>query len=165
MGQTATDTRREIEETRSELEDTVQGLRAKAGDVRAQGLRVGAIAGGGLISAGAAVAGVLLWRRRRGGAVSRAARKLPRSTRPPAVNAARGFERWLQGRSKRLERQRQELLDAFAKRVAENQVQAEKRANPVWRRAAVKAAETAATVGVTAVVRKVLQDRGARAEG
>lgn len=164
MGETAADTRREIEKTRTELEGTVHGLRDKAGDVRAKSLRIGAIVGGGVLSAGAATAAVLILMRRRGGPMTKAARRLPGRTRPPAVNAARGFERWLGGRSKRLERQREELLDVFAKRVAENQAEAEKRANPVWRRTALRAAETAATVGVTAVVRKLFEERGGRGD-
>lgn len=160
MGETAADTRREIEETRAELDGSVQQLKVRAGNVRDRSVRIGAIAAGALASAAGVAGGVLVWRRRRGGPVARAARRLPVPARPPAVSAARGFERWLGRRSRQMERQREELMDALAQRVAENQAQAQRRANPLWRRAAVKALETAATVGVTAVVRKLIETRG-----
>ncbi|HEX6539516.1 MAG TPA: hypothetical protein VF155_10080 [Candidatus Dormibacteraeota bacterium] len=162
MGETAADTRREIEETRSQLDGTIQVLRARAGGVRAKAVRGLAIAGGAVAVAGAAGAAVLVAKRRRGGSISKAARRFPRPARPPAVSAARGFERWLAVRSKRLERQRTELMDSFAKRLADNQAQAQRRANPLWRRTAARALETAATVGVTEVVRKVAVERGTR---
>lgn len=162
MGETAADARREIEETRSELGGTVRVLRARAGGVRAKAVRASAVAGGAVVLAGAAGAAALVAKRRRGGSISRAARRFPRPARPPAVSAARGFERWLAARSKRVERQRTELVDSFARRLADNQAQAERRANPLWRRAVARALETAATVGVTEVVRKVVVERGTR---
>lgn len=163
MGETAADTRQEIEETRAELDGSVRELRVRAGDVRDRGvrvaLRIGAVAAGGVVSSAAVVGAVLLWRRRRGGRVTRAARRLPVPARPPAVTAARGFERWLGRRSGRLDRQREELMDSLAQRIAENQAKAQRRANPLWRRTAVKALETGATVGATALVRRLVEDR------
>jgi hypothetical protein len=44
-------------------------------------------------------------------------------------------------------------------RVADNQAQAQRRANPLWRRAAGTALETAATVGMTALVRRAMDQR------
>lgn len=163
MGETAADTRREIEETRAELDGSVHELRTRAGEVRAKGVRIGiragAIAAGGLASSAAVVGAVVLWRRQRGGRVAQAARRLPVPARPPAVSAARGFERWLGRRTSRLDRQREELMDALAQRIAESQATAQRRANPLWRRTAAKALETGATLGATALVRMLVDGR------
>jgi hypothetical protein len=50
-------------------------------------------------------------------------------------------------------RRRDVLLDMLAKRVAERQAQAERKANPIWRRTAAKALEAGAAAGVATAMR------------
>jgi len=164
MGETAAETRREIEHTRSELGGTIEELRSRGSVVRTRVLRVAAIAGGAALTGGMAVGVVVLVRRQRGGAITQAARRLPDRTRPAALPAARATERWLSRRSQRVQAQREQLIEALSQRIAENQALAERKANPLWRRSAAKALETAATVGVTALVRRLLEERNRNAE-
>lgn len=159
MGETAADTRREIEETRRDLGTTLTALRARTVVVRGRVIRVVVVAGAAAGAAGVAVATVLVIRRRRGGAVTRAATHLPTITHDAALPFARFTDRWLAGRGQAARRQREEIVEGLSKRIAENQAHAQRRANPLWRRAAGTALETAATVGVTALVRRAMEQR------
>jgi len=54
---------------------------------------------------------------------------------------------------------------SFSAKIAENQAQADRRANPLWRRTAAKTLETAASVGVAALIRRAMSEpmsRGAK---
>jgi hypothetical protein len=132
VGETAVDTRRELEETREELDGTIAELRNRGEQARETvRRRAPLVAAGVVVVAGGAVATVLVVRsRRRSGVVPTVARTV---------------------RSRR-----DELVELVAARVAEQQARAERRANPLWRRTAAKALETAATVGVAALVRNLV---------
>jgi type VI protein secretion system component VasF len=68
-------------------------------------------------------------------------------------------------RAERARQQREQLVEAVAAKIAENQAQAERRANPLWRRTAAKTLETAASVGVAALIRRAVSEpmsRGAK---
>ena len=164
MGETTADTRREIEELRSDLDHTVQRLRARTVVVRGKVVRIGVVAGGAVASLGAVAATVIVVRRSRGGPIVKAARRLPRQAQPAAVPRARGLERWLTKRSNRVEKQREELLENLSARIARQQAQAERKANPLWRRTAARALEAAATVGGGAVINKLMSQRSRRDE-
>lgn len=69
-------------------------------------------------------------------------------------------ERWISRRA-----QREQFVEAVSAKIAENQAQAERRANPLWRRTAAKMLETAASVGVAALIRRAMSEpmsRGAK---
>jgi hypothetical protein len=55
-----------------------------------------------------------------------------------------------------LDRRREELVEALSERIAAQQARAQRKANPLWRRTAAKALETAAGVGVGALVRSLV---------
>lgn len=154
MGETAADTRTEIEQTRRRLGTTVTALRARTVVVRGRVVRVAVIAG----VAGIGVLTVVLLRRRRGGPITRAARHLPAITHDAALPVARSSDRWLTGRARAAQKQRDQLVDAVSARIAENQAQAQRRANPLWRRTAGTALETAASAGVAALVSRAASD-------
>lgn len=159
MGETAADTRREIEETRSELDGTIQELRTRSAATGRRVIKGSAVAGGVAAAAGLTALTVVLVTKRRGGPITRAARKLPPAPRSSAVPYARTADRWMQRRSRRLQQQREEFIELLSKRVAEQQAEAERRANPLWRRTLAKALETGATVGLAAVIRRLVSDR------
>ena len=158
MGKTAADTRKEIEQTRRQLTATVAALRKRTVVVRGRVVRVAAIAGGALGVAGIGAAGFVLVRRRRGGPITHAARHLPAITHDAALPIARRGDRWLTGRTRAALKQRDALVDELSMRIADNQAQAQRRANPLWRRAAATALETAASAGVAALVRRAMSE-------
>ena len=162
MGETATDTRQEIERTRRELGTTLAVLRTRTVVIRGRVVRVAMVAGAALSIAGIGVGTVVLVRRRRGGPVTRAATRLPNVTHDVALPIARSSDRWLTRRAESARRQREQLVEELAARIAENQAQAQRRANPLWRRAASTALETAASVGVAALVRRAMVEDGAK---
>jgi predicted RNase H-like nuclease (RuvC/YqgF family) len=159
MGETAADTRREIERARSELGRTIDQLRARTLVIRGRVIRSGVVAAGAAVTAGLAAAGFVRVRRSRGGSIAKAARRLPAGTHPATIPAALATERWMARRSKRLAQQREDLITGVSKRIAENQAEAQRRANPLWRRTAAKALETAVTIGASALIRRVMSDR------
>ncbi len=159
MGETAADTRREIERTRRELGTTLAQLRARTVVVRGRVVRVVAVAGAAVGATGIAVATVIVVRRRRGGPITRAAKHLPTITQGAAIPAARFSERWLRSRAQAARKQRDEIVEELSARIAENQAQAQRRANPLWRRAAGTALETAASAGVAALVRRAVSQQ------
>ena len=161
MGQAATDTRRELEQTRDDLGEHIGELRTRASRAARRSVRAGLIAAGALLTLGAsAAAGILVVRRRQPGPVTRGAKQLPRAIRQPALNAARPTDRWLQGRQRRLVQQRDELAQALADRITATQAEAERRANPAWRRALIKGAEAGASVGAAVAVRRLFGEDG-----
>ncbi len=163
MGETADDTRREIEESRRQLGATLATLRERTVVVRGHVVRVALI--GGAAAAGAAslvVATVLVVRSRRGGPITRAAKHLPAIAHDAVLPGARFSDRWLNSRTQAARRQREAIIEELSARIAENQAQAQRRANPLWRRAAGTALETAASVGVAALVRRAMSERTSR---
>jgi hypothetical protein len=164
MGETADDTRREIEETRRNLGTTIAAMRARTVVVRGRLIRVAVVAGAAAGAAGVAVATLMVVRHRRGGAVTRAAKHLPTIAHDAALPAARLTDRWLAGRGQAARKQRKQMVEGMSARIADNQAQAQRRANPLWRRAAGTALETAATVGVTALVRRSMEQPSRKAE-
>jgi hypothetical protein len=165
MGETAADTRREIEQTRRELGTTLATLRARTVVVRGRVVRVVVIAGATAGAAGIAAATFVLVRRRRGGPITRAAKQLPAPTHHAALPVARLTDRWLTGRAQATRKRRDELIEELSTRIADNQAAAQRRANPLWRRAAGTALETAASVGVAALVRRAMDGRTSRSAG
>ena len=132
MGETAVDARREVEETREELGETIAELRNRGEHARETvRRRVPLVAGAVVAVAGGATATVLVVRSRRSHAVV------------PTVK-------------RRIDRRREELVEMLSERIAAHQARAERKANPLWRRTAAKALETAAVVGVAAVVRSLV---------
>jgi len=132
VGETAVDTRREVEETREELGDTIAELRNRGEQARDTVRRRAPLVAAAVAAvAGSTVATVLVVRSRRSHAVV------------PTVK-------------RRLDRRREELVELLSERIAAQQAKAERKANPLWRRTAAKALETAATVGVAAVVRNLV---------
>jgi hypothetical protein len=160
MGETAADTRQEIEQTRRELGRTLAALRARTVVVRGRVVRVGAIAGAALGAVGVALIPVVVVRRRNRGMITQAAKRLPNVTRDAALPIARGTDRWLTRRAATARKQREQIIEELSVRIAENQAQAMRRANPLWRRAAATALETAATVGISALVRRAMSEPG-----
>ena len=158
MGKTAADTRKEIEQARRQLTTTVAALRRQTVVVRGRVVRIGAIAGGALGVVGIGAVSLLLLRRRRGGPITQAARRLPAITHDAAIPIARRGDRWLTGRTQAARRQRDALVDELSMRIADNQARAQRRANPLWRRAAATALETAASAGVAALVRRAISE-------
>jgi Protein of unknown function (DUF3618) len=159
MGKTAADTRREIEQTRRRLGTTVAALRARTVVVRGRVVRVVVIAGGAAGVAGIGVATVIVLRRRSGGPITRAAKRLPAVAHDAALPLARTSDRWLTGHAQAARKRREEIVDELSARIAENQAQAQRRANPLWRRAAATALETAASAGMAALVRRAMSER------
>ncbi|MFI5285175.1 MAG: hypothetical protein ACHQ4F_02530 [Candidatus Dormibacteria bacterium] len=127
-------------------------------------MRVAAIAGGalGVIGIGAIT---VVARRRRDGPITGAAKRLPAVTHDVAVPVARTSDRWLMGRTRAATKQRDELVEALSIKIAEHQAQAQRRANPLWRRAAATALETGASAGVAALVRRAMSEPASRAAG
>lgn len=158
MGKTAADTRKEIEQARRQLTTTVAALRKQTLIVRGRVVRVAAIAGGALSVAGIGAVSVVLLRRRRGGPITQAVRRLPAITHDAAIPIARRGDHWLTGRTRAARRQRDALVDELSMRIADNQARAQRRANPLWRRAAATALETAASAGVAALVRRAMSE-------
>ena len=156
MGETAADTRQEIEDRRNALGSTLGQLRARRSVVMAGLRRSAAMSGAAVAAVGTAVAVAVMVRRRRGGALAARARTLPAPVRSSAVPAARGLERWAAKRRDRAMRQRDDMLDSLSQRIAEQQALAERKANPLWRRTSAKALETAAAVGTAALIRRAL---------
>jgi Protein of unknown function (DUF3618) len=156
MGKTAADTRREIEQTRRQLGATVTALRARTVVVRGRAIRVAVIAGGALGAGGVGLLAAVMLRRRRGGVITRAARHLPAVAHDAALPLARSSDRWLRGRAQSARARREEIVEDLATRIADNQAQAQRRANPLWRRAAGTALETAASAGMAALVRRAM---------
>src|SRR5450631_2213784 len=136
MGETAADTRAEIERTRSELGATLSKLRSRTVIVRGRVVRVAVLAAGAAGAVGATIAVVVVVRHRRGGPITRAAKNLPEITHGVALPIARASERWVSRRAQRAQEQREQLIEAISIKIAENQAQAQRRANPLWRRAA-----------------------------
>ena len=154
MGETATDTRREIDSTRRQLGQTVTQLRTKTADARRRVVK-GALTGAGATTAAALVAAAaVMVRRRRGGKLAQAARRLPSPAQSRAVPFARQTERLLQRRTKRAQQKREQLVELMSQRTAEHRARAERQANPLWRKAAARALETLATAGTAALVRR-----------
>ena len=158
MGKTAADPRKEIEHARRQLTTTVAALRKRTVVVRGRMVRIAAIAGGALSVGGIGAVSVVLLRRRRGGPMTQAARRLPAIAHDAAMPIARRGDRWLTGRTRAARRQRDALVDELSMRIADNQAQAQRRANPLWRRAAATALETAASAGVAALVRRAMSE-------
>jgi hypothetical protein len=158
MGETATDTRQEIERTRRELGSTLARLRTRTLIIRGHIIRVVAIAGATVGVAGVGASTFIVLRRRRGGAITRAAAHLPNVPRNVALPVARTSDRWLSRRAESARRRREQIVDDLAARIADQQAQAQRRANPLWRRAASTALETAASVGVAALVRRAMSE-------
>ena len=158
MGETAADTRREIEQSRRRLGTTVSELRTRTVVIRGRVVRVAVIAGGAAGVAGIGVLAAVLLRRRRGGPITRAARHLPAITHDAALPVARSSDRWLTGRAHAARKAREQLVDDLSARIADNQAQAQRRANPLWRRTAGTALETAASAGVAALVSRATSD-------
>jgi ElaB/YqjD/DUF883 family membrane-anchored ribosome-binding protein len=157
VGETAVDTRREVEETREELGETIAELRnrgEKARDTVKRRAPVVAAAVAVLLAGG--VGTMLLVRSRRSGPLAKATRHLPEAARGAALPTARRADRALHRRAELLRREREQLVDALAERIAENQARALRKADPMWRRTAGKALETAAAVGVGIAVRNAL---------
>ena len=134
MGETAADTRAEVDRTRSELGETLTKLRARTVVVRGRVVRVAVIAAGALGVVGSGVATVLVIRHRRGGPITRAAKHLPAITHESTVPLARASDRWITGRAAAARKQREQIIEEVSSRIAENQAQAQRRANPLWRR-------------------------------
>jgi hypothetical protein len=155
MGETAADTREEIASTRRELSTTLAALRTRTVVVRGRVIRVAAIAGGALGLAGIGVVTVVVIRRR-GGPIARAAKHLPDVTHDAVLPIARSSDRWFTRRAEAARNRRQQLIEEISAQIAANQAQAQRRANPLWRRAAGTALETAASVGVAALVRRAV---------
>jgi hypothetical protein len=162
VGETAADTREEIAETRRELGTTLATLRTRTVVVRGRVVRVAVIAGVAVGVAGVGVATVLVLRRRRGGAITRAARTLPNVTHGAVLPAARMSDRWLTGRAQAAHRQREAIVEELPARIAIHQAEVQRRANPLWRRAAATALETAASAGVAALVRRAMSEPPSR---
>ena len=165
MGETAADTRAEIERTRSELGATLSELRSRTVVVRGRVVRVAVIAAGTAAAMGATVAAVVVLRHRRGGPITRAAKNLPEITHGVGLPIARASERWVSRRAQRAQEQGEQLIEAISIKIAENQAQAQRRANPLWRRAAGTAIETAASLGVAALIRRAMSERASRDVG
>lgn len=164
MGEAATDTRRQIEQTRDELTGTLHQLRDRGRHIGRAGLRVAVITGAVGAAAGAAVVGVIVMRRRDAGPLTRGSKRLPARARRVAVPPARSTDRWLERRGRRLRQERDRLMDEAALRIAEQYAAVERRGNPLWRRTMTHAAETAATAAAGAVVQRLFERRG-RANG
>jgi hypothetical protein len=158
MGEATAAKRREIEQTRNDLTQTIGKLRVQGRALKHRAVKVGATGGGAVMLTAIAVGGAVLVLHRRGGAITKAAKRLPRVARGAAVPAARGADRWFGRGSKRVGQQREELVNALSDRVAANHAKAERQANPLWRRTAVKALETMATVGVATLIRRAMGD-------
>jgi hypothetical protein len=156
MGETAADTRREIEDQRNALGSTIGQLRARRGVIAATVKRNAAIAGAAVAGLAVAVGAGLLVRRHRGGPLAAQARRLPSPLRGRAVPAARGAEGWAARRRATVVRRRDGVIDLLSERIAEQQALAERKANPLWRRTGAKALETAAAVGTAALIRRAL---------
>jgi hypothetical protein len=161
MGETAADTREEIARTRRELSTTLTALRTRTIVVRGRVIRVAAIAAGALGVAGIGVATVVVIRRR-GGPVTRAAKHLPDLTHDAVLPIARSSDRWFTRRAEAARNRRQQLIEDLSAQIAANQAQAQRRANPLWRRAAGTALQTAASVGVAALVRRAVSQPPSR---
>lgn len=159
MGEAADDTRREVEEARRALGTTLATLRKRTVVVRGKVIRVVAIAGAAAGTASVVIASVLVVRRRRGGPVTRATKHLPPIPQEAVLPAARFTDRWLASRAQSARRRREEIIEELSARIAENQARAQRKANPLWRRAAATALETAASVGVAALVRRAMDER------
>ena len=132
MGQTPAATRREIEQTREELGQSLRELQQRRQDLPRQVARraMPAAAGvGGVAALGVAalVTRSLLQRRR---------------SRSPL---------------QRLTDQRDRALQQFLRRLADEQVRAEHRQRPLWRRIGEDALKAAVTVAVTSAVRQAVQ--------
>jgi hypothetical protein len=111
---------------------------------------------------------VLVIRHRRGGPITRAAKHLPAITHESTLPLARASDRWITGRAAAARKQREQIIEEVSSRIAENQAQAQRRANPLWRRAAGTALETAASAGVAALVQRSMSQptaSGAAAAG
>jgi hypothetical protein len=159
VGEAAVDTRREIEETRDELTGTLHQLRDRGRQARQVGVRVLAIAAGVSAATGAAVATVIIVRRRDAGPLTRGSKRLPSPARQMAVHTARTADRWLERRGKGLRRGRDELLDEMALRIARQYEGIERRSNPWWRRTAARAVEAGATAAAVTVVQRLMERR------
>jgi len=132
VGQATADARREVEETREELGQTIGELRRRGDRIQQRARRIAPYVVAGIAAGAGVVVTVVVIRKRRADTLPQKVRSLPR----------------------RMSRRRQEMVEMLAERVAEQQAQAQRRANPLWRRAAAKALETAATAGVAAAVRQ-----------
>ena len=77
----------------------------------------------------------------------------PGSTRYPA-----GYRLCVAMSVQRVAQHREELVSAVSERIADNQARAERRANPLWGRTEVKELETMATVGVSALIRRAMNE-------
>lgn len=160
MGEATADTRRAIEQTRDDLEDTLHVLRERGREARRLGLQIAGITVAVGAVAGAAVAGIVVVRRRDAGPLTRGSQRLPSPARRVALPRARSTDRWLGRRGKDLQRGRDQLVDEVALRIAQQYAGIERRSNPMWRRAVARGAEAAAGAAGTAVVRQLLERRG-----
>ncbi len=141
MGETAVDTRREVEQTRQELDGTIAELRNRGEQAQAAvKRRAPVVLGGVALVAGGTLATVLVVRSRR------------RSRLPKQVQRSVDV----------LGKRREQLVEAIAERVAEQQARALRKADPLWRRTTGKALETAAAVGAAALVRSLVAGTRAR---
>lgn len=143
MGETAVDTRREVEETREELGGTIAELRNRGEHARQTVKRRAPLVLVGVVAVAGSVVGTVLVVR-------------GRNRRRHPVRTA------VERRVDRLRKEREDVVEMLSERIAEHQAQAERRANPLWRRTAAKALETAAVVGVGAAVRSAVGGGGAQ---
>ena len=143
MGETAVDTRREVEETREELGGTIAELRNRSEQAKETVKRRAPLVIAGVVVVAGSVVGAILVVR-------------GRNRRRHPVRTA------VERRVDRLRREREDLVELLSERIAEHRAQAERKANPLWRRTAAKALETAAVVGAGAAVRSAAGGGGAR---
>ena len=159
MGEATSDTRRDIEQTRDDLEDTLHVFRERGRKARRLGLRIAGITTAVGAVAGAAVASAIVVRRRGAGPLTRGTKLLPSPARRVALPPARSTDRWLGRRGKGLQRGRDQLVDEVALRIAQQYAAIERRGNPMWRRALTRAAEAAAGAAGAAAVQQLLAQR------
>lgn len=156
MGEAAADARRQVERNRDELDGTITELRGRADRARGRVRSIMPVLLGAVGAGALTFMTVLAVNRRRGGKVTRASRRLPQAARPYAVPAARAMERWTDRRARWMAKQRDQFADAVSVRLVEQQAAAERKANPVWRRAAVKAVEVAAATAAAELTRRTI---------
>lgn len=159
MGETSTETRVEIEGTREDLSQNLQELRGRAGAIGRRGRFLGGIGGMAVAGAGAVLAGLLVVRRRRGGRLTAATRRLPRPLRSTAGRGARRTDRRLSEGVDAARRGGDQLSRTILRRYADERVEAEKRKNPMWRRTAEAGLKAGAAAGATQLIRKAVQGR------
>lgn len=165
MSEATADTRREIEQTRDVLDNTVHVLRERGREARRLGLRIAGITAAVGAVAGAAAASVIVVRRRDAGPLTRVSKVLPSPARRVALPPARSTDRWLGRRGKDVQRGRDQLVDEVALRIAQHYAVIERRSNPMWRRAITRAAEAAAGAAGAAFAQQLIAQRARTGRG